>query len=49
MEDFLGDLLQRIETSGSSFSEQAYTVVGNELVPLLRIMFIVYVAGTACS
>ncbi|WP_117196074.1 type IV secretion system protein [Rhizobium terrae] len=44
MEDFLGDLLKRIEDSGSSFSEQAYTVVGNELMPLLRIIFIVYVA-----
>ncbi|WP_105404734.1 type IV secretion system protein [Neorhizobium sp. T7_12] len=44
MEDFLGDLLKRIEGSGSNFSEQAYTVVGNELMPLLRIMFIVYVA-----
>jgi type IV secretion system protein VirB6 len=44
MEDFLGDLLNRIEDSGSSFSERAYTVVGNELMPLLRIMFIVYVA-----
>lgn len=44
MENFLGDLLQRIDSSGSSFSEQAYTVVGNELMPLLRIMFIVYAA-----
>lgn len=44
MQDFLGDLLQRIEDSGSSFSEQAYTVVGNELAPLLRVMLIIYVA-----
>ena len=44
MQDFLGDLLQRIEDSGSSFSQQAYTVVGNELMPLLRIMLMVYVA-----
>jgi type IV secretion system protein VirB6 len=44
MEDFLGDLLRRIDDSGSSFSEQAYTVVGTELMPLLRIMFVVYVA-----
>jgi type IV secretion system protein VirB6 len=44
MQDFLGDLLDRIENSGTSFSEQAYTIVGNELMPLLRIMFIVYVA-----
>lgn len=44
MQDFLGDLLDRIENSGTSFSEQAYTIVGNELMPLLRIMFVVYVA-----
>lgn len=44
MQDFLGDLLQRIEDSGSSFSQQAYTVVGNELMPLLRVMFMVYLA-----
>ncbi|NLS07112.1 type IV secretion system protein [Rhizobium sp. P32RR-XVIII] len=44
MQDFLGDLVQRIEDSGSSFSEQAYTVVGNELMPLLRVMLMVYVA-----
>lgn len=44
MEDFLGDLLQRIEDSGTSFSEQAYTVVGQELMPLLQIMLVTYVA-----
>lgn len=44
MQDFLGDLLDRIEHSGTSFSEQAYTIVGNELMPLLRMMFVVYVA-----
>ncbi|TCM65894.1 type IV secretion system protein [Rhizobium sp. BK068] len=44
MHDFLGDLLQRIEDSGSSFSQHAYTVVGNELMPLLRVMFMAYVA-----
>jgi type IV secretion system protein VirB6 len=44
MEDFLGDLLQRIEDSGTSFSEQAYTVVGQEIMPLLQVMLIAYVA-----
>jgi type IV secretion system protein VirB6 len=44
MEDFLGDLLQRIEDSGSSFSEQAYTVVGQEIMPLLQVMLVIYVA-----
>lgn len=44
MEDFLGDLLQRIEDSGTSFSEQAYTVVGQELMPLLQVTLVAYVA-----
>ncbi|MDW5315933.1 type IV secretion system protein [Rhizobium sp. PL01] len=44
MEDFLGDLLQRIEDSGTSFSEQAYTVVGQEIMPLLQVMLVAYVA-----
>ncbi|PWE53689.1 conjugal transfer protein TrbL [Metarhizobium album] len=44
MQDFLGDLLQRIEDSGTSFSEQAYTVVAQEIMPLLRILFMAYVA-----
>ncbi|SDN95638.1 type IV secretion system protein [Ensifer sp. YR511] len=44
MEDFLGDLLDRIENSGTSFSERAYTIVGNEIMPLLQMMFIAYVA-----
>lgn len=44
MQDFLGDLLQRIEDSGASFSERAYTIVGNEIMPLLQVMFVVYVA-----
>lgn len=44
MEDFLGDLLQRIEDSGTSFSEQAYTVVGQEIMPLLQIMLVAHVA-----
>jgi len=44
MDDFLGDLLDRIESSGTSFSEKAYTIVGNEIMPLLQVMFIIYVA-----
>lgn len=44
MEDFLGDLLDRIEASGANFSEQAYGVVGGEILPLLQILFYVYVA-----
>ncbi|MCP1201103.1 type IV secretion system protein [Notoacmeibacter sp. MSK16QG-6] len=44
MEDFLGDLLDRIENSGANFSEQAYAVVGDEVLPLLQILFIAYLA-----
>ena len=44
MEDFLGNLLQRIEDSGTSFSEQAYTVVGQEIMPLLQLMLVAYIA-----
>ncbi|MCA1494072.1 type IV secretion system protein [Ensifer sp. NBAIM29] len=43
MHDFLGDLLDRIEQTGADFSEQAYGIVGDEIVPLLNIMFIAYV------
>jgi len=44
MEDFLGDLLKRIEDSGTTFSEKAYGVVSQEIMPLLQIMLVVYVA-----
>lgn len=44
MQDFLGALLNRIENSGASFSEKAYTIVGNEIMPLLQSLFVVYVA-----
>ena len=43
MDDFLGDLLQRIEDSGTSFSEQAYSTVGQEILPLLELMLVAYV------
>ncbi len=44
MEDFLGELLNRIENSGASFSERAYVIVGQEILPLLRLMLVAYVA-----
>jgi len=44
MEDFLGNLLHRIEDSGTTFSEKAYTVVGQEIMPLLQVMLVAYVA-----
>lgn len=43
MQDFLGALLDRIEQTGANFSERAYGIVGNEVLPLLTIMFIAYV------
>lgn len=47
MEDFLGELLDRIEASGANFSEQAYGVVGSEVIPLLEVLAVVYVAWYA--
>ncbi|MDX0060724.1 conjugal transfer protein TrbL [Sinorhizobium meliloti] len=43
MHDFLGELLDRIEQTGANFSSSAYGIVGDEIVPLLTIMFIAYV------
>ncbi|MEY9722139.1 type IV secretion system protein VirB6 [Sinorhizobium fredii] len=43
MHDFLGDLLDRIEQTGANFSSRAFEIVGDEIVPLLTIMFIAYV------
>ncbi len=43
MHDFLGDLLDRIEQTGANFSSRAYGIIGDEIVPLLTIMFIAYV------
>ncbi|AEG57260.1 type IV secretion system protein [Sinorhizobium meliloti] len=42
MHDFLGGLLDRIEQTGANFSSRAYGIVGDEIVPLLTIMFIAY-------
>lgn len=44
MEDFLGALVQRIEDSGSSFSQQGYAVVGEQVMPVLQVMLVAYVA-----
>ncbi|MER9651065.1 type IV secretion system protein [Mesorhizobium sp. M0199] len=43
MQDFLGELLDRIEQTGANFSERAYEIVGGEIVPLLKVMFLAYV------
>lgn len=44
MEDFLGELLNRIDQTGDSFSETAYGALSTEIMPLLRVMFLAYVA-----
>lgn len=43
MEDFLGELLDRIEKTGANFSEQAFGILSNEIAPLLTVLFIAYV------
>jgi type IV secretion system protein VirB6 len=42
--NFLGGLLEALTAAGQNFSQRAYTVVGNEIMPLLTIMLIAYVA-----
>ena len=42
--NFLGGLLEALEDAGRNFSERAYEVVGDEIMPLLTIMLIAYVA-----
>ncbi|WP_426289754.1 type IV secretion system protein (plasmid) [Ensifer adhaerens] len=44
MQDFLGALLDRIEQTGANFSSRAYGIVADEVLPLLTVMFIAYVA-----
>lgn len=41
--DFLSQLLQRIDDTGTNFSETAFGVLGSEVVPLLTIAFYLYV------
>ena len=44
MEDFLGKLLDRIEETGTNFSERAYQIVGDQVSPLLKVMLVAFVA-----
>lgn len=44
MHDFLGDLLARVERTGANFTEEAFGIVGDEVVPFLTILFIAYVS-----
>lgn len=43
MTDFLGELLDRIDNAGSSFSENAYAAMSADVLPLFRLMFILFV------
>ena len=42
--DFLSQLLNRIDTTGTNYSEMAYGALSTEVVPLLTIGFYLYVA-----
>lgn len=44
MNDFLGELLERIDASGNGFSEAAYNALSVDLRPLLTLLFVLYVA-----
>lgn len=44
MNDFLGDILDLVENTGTLFSERAYHIIGNQIAPLLNIMLIAYLA-----
>lgn len=43
MSNFLGNILDRIENTGSAFSENAYGVVASDIAPLLKVAFVCYV------
>ncbi|RWI54703.1 MAG: type IV secretion system protein [Mesorhizobium sp.] len=43
MDDFIGELLQRIDASGENFSERAFQVLSRDIEPLLRLLFMLVV------
>ena len=43
MDDFIGELLDRIDASGQSFSQRAYEALSQDLEPLLRLLFMLAV------
>lgn len=43
MEDFIGELLERIDASGENFTQRAYEALSQEIEPLLRLLFVVVV------
>ncbi|KIP98110.1 conjugal transfer protein TrbL [Agrobacterium tumefaciens] len=44
MNNFVTNLLMRIDQLGSGFAQRAYGIVGDEVMPVLRVALIVYVA-----
>ncbi len=44
MNNFVTDLLMRIDQIGQGFSARAYGIVGGEILPVLKVAFILYVA-----
>ena len=43
MDDFIGELLDRIDASGQNFSQGAYEALSQDLEPLLRLLFVLAV------
>jgi type IV secretion system protein VirB6 len=43
VDDFIGELLDRIDASGQNFSQSAYEALSQDLEPLLRLLFILAV------
>jgi type IV secretion system protein VirB6 len=43
VEDFIGDLLERIDASGENFSQRAYEALSRDIEPLLRLVFVLAV------
>ncbi|AYD00629.1 type IV secretion system protein [Neorhizobium sp. NCHU2750] len=43
MEDVIGALLDRVEQTGAHFCEQAYGIVGQQVLPVMTVLFIAYV------
>jgi type IV secretion system protein VirB6 len=43
VENFIGELLDRIDASGQNFSQRAYEALSQDIEPLLRLLFIVAV------
>lgn len=41
MDDFIGDLLARIDASGQNFSQHAYEALSQDIEPLLRLLLVV--------